>query len=65
MSALSLDTSNGKLRRLPPKLKVSFPGFQPVEINIEQLLKELVSVSTLSLETEEAYMVPHGAANSA
>nr|XP_022304519.1 tripartite motif-containing protein 3-like [Crassostrea virginica]XP_022304520.1 tripartite motif-containing protein 3-like [Crassostrea virginica]XP_022304521.1 tripartite motif-containing protein 3-like [Crassostrea virginica] len=50
---------NGDFRKLPPKLKISFPNFQLQRINTEQLLKQFGSFSTSSIETEEqGYTVP-------
>ena len=59
-----LDTSNVNLvskyqsrieefRKLPHKLKISLPTFQPVKVNREQIMKQFGSIIPLSLETEE------------
>ncbi|XP_022304523.2 uncharacterized protein LOC111111692 [Crassostrea virginica] len=56
---------NGDFRKLPPKLKISFPNFQLQRINTEQLLKQFGSFSPSSIETEEqGYTVPSPGAES-
>nr|XP_022308265.1 uncharacterized protein LOC111114271 [Crassostrea virginica] len=50
---------HGNFRKMPPKLKISPPNFQPQKINREQLLKQFVSLSSLSIETvEQGYTAP-------
>nr|XP_022304523.1 uncharacterized protein LOC111111692 [Crassostrea virginica] len=50
---------NGDFRKLPPKIKISIPNFQPQRIDTEQLLKQFGSLNSLPIETEEqGYTVP-------
>nr|XP_022308267.1 tripartite motif-containing protein 45-like [Crassostrea virginica] len=52
-------SKNGDFKNLPPKLKISFPNFQPQRIDTEQLLKQFGSLSSISIETiEQGYSVP-------
>nr|XP_022344460.1 tripartite motif-containing protein 3-like [Crassostrea virginica] len=52
-----------KFRKLPPKLRVSLPTFQPVTLNREQIMKLFGSIIPLSIETEEQfYTVPSSGA---
>nr|XP_022305363.1 E3 ubiquitin-protein ligase TRIM71-like [Crassostrea virginica] len=44
---------NGDFRKLPSKLEISPPNFQPQRIDTEQLLKQFGSLSRLFIETEE------------
>ncbi|XP_078311628.1 uncharacterized protein LOC144618799 [Crassostrea virginica] len=71
-----LDTSNvnlvskyqsriEKFRKLPLKLRISLPTFQPVKVNREQIMKQFGSIISLSIETEEqGYMVSSPGAES-
>ncbi|XP_078328675.1 uncharacterized protein LOC144623793 [Crassostrea virginica] len=52
-------------RKLPVKLKISLPNFLPQEINREELLKHIGSLSPLSIKTEvQDYTVPFPRAES-
>nr|XP_022308232.1 uncharacterized protein LOC111114241 [Crassostrea virginica] len=44
---------NRDFRKLPPKLRISLPNFQPQRIDTQQLLKQFGPLSSLSIETEE------------
>ena len=61
MSALSLDTNQATINseNCPINSRFPIPDLHSVKINTEQLLDQLGSLSTLSVETEEhGYMVP-------
>ena len=48
-----------EFRKLPHKLRISLPTFQPVKVNREQIMKQFGSIIPLSIETEEqGYTVP-------
>nr|XP_022304514.1 uncharacterized protein LOC111111688 [Crassostrea virginica] len=50
---------NGVFRKLPAKLKISLPNFQPQRIDTKQLLKQFGSLRSLYIETEEqGYNLP-------
>ncbi|XP_078320216.1 uncharacterized protein LOC111113967 [Crassostrea virginica] len=44
---------NGKLRKLPPKLKVSLPNFKSQMVNREKILEQFGSLTPLSIESEQ------------
>ena len=52
-----------EFRKLPHKLRISLPTFQPVKVNREQIMKLFGSIIPLSIETEEqGYTVPSSCA---
>ncbi|XP_078310800.1 uncharacterized protein LOC111132646 [Crassostrea virginica] len=54
-----------EFRKMPHKLKISLPTFQPVKVNREHIMKQFGSIIPLSLETEEqGYTVPSPGAKS-
>nr|XP_022304712.1 uncharacterized protein LOC111111836 isoform X2 [Crassostrea virginica] len=56
---------NGDFRKLPLKLKISLPNFQPQRIDTEQLPKQFGSLSSISIETvEQGYTLPSPGAES-
>ena len=44
---------NEELRKMPPKVRISFPSFQPQTIKIEALLEQLRSLFLVPTETEK------------
>nr|XP_022340233.1 tripartite motif-containing protein 2-like [Crassostrea virginica] len=48
-----------EFRKMPNKLKISLPTFQPAKVNRDQIMKQFGSIIPLSIETEEqGYTVP-------
>ena len=44
---------NEEFRTLPPELNVSFPNFRPCEINLDQLITQFGTLSTLATDSKE------------
>ena len=54
-----------EFRKLPPKLRISYPNFLPQKINRDELRRKFRSFTRLSIETEEqGYTVPSPGAES-
>lgn len=43
---------NDNLRKYPPKVKVTYPNFNPQQISKEQLLEQFGSLSSLKIKQE-------------
>ena len=52
---------NEEFKKMPPKLKVSIPYFQPQKISKENILQQFGAVSPLIIRKELSYILPSGA----